>query len=96
MDCYRLEKKGPERVKQFIKNRLLSRSNFLRSHTRQQYSNVIEKRETKEGNVSSQCVQISIPEWKLYQSISKYLFRNYLIKLSNSKVSEINLNPIFV
>ena len=35
-------------------------------------------------------------EGKLYQLQTKYLFRNYLIELSNVKVSEINLNPIVI
>ena len=35
-------------------------------------------------------------EGKLHQLQTKYLFRNYLIELSNVKVSEINLNPIVI
>ena len=43
-----------ERVEQFIKKRLLSRSKFLWSHTTQHYSNAIEKRETEKGNIRLQ------------------------------------------
>ena len=41
---------------------------------------------------------VSIPEGKLYQPENKYLFRSYLIELSNVEVSEIIVisNPIVI
>ena len=47
-------KYGTERVEQFIKKKLLSRSNFLRFHTTQHYSDVIEEGETEKGNIRPQ------------------------------------------
>ena len=38
----------------------------------------------------------STPEGKLYQLIIKYLFRSYLIELSNARVTEINLTHLVI
>ena len=40
--------------------------------------------------------EVSTPEGKLYQLKVKVLFRNYLMELPNTKVSEINPNPIVI
>ena len=55
-----------------------------------------EKHEALNDPLTTVPLTVSTPERKLYQPKTKYLFRNYLIELPNTKVSEIYSNPIVI
>ena len=55
-----------------------------------------EKHETFKYPLTTFILAVSAPEGKLCQPKVKHHFRNYLIELPNTKVNEINSNPIVI